>query len=992
MRWRSIHYGLPEAALLIFIVLLLFAAFIMLYRYRQKCLSSLADPRILTYIQEPRQPIYFWIKSLFFCAAWIFGVLALMEPKGNGRYPQSPYEQADNSKPQTLRQVAQDVIFLIDASASMFAEDTPTKKSRLDESKEIAEEIISRLRGQNVTLFAFTSSTMQLVPLTTDYLFSRLILRQLSINEGETAGTDILQALTRMRDLVLNSAVGKQISLVMLTDGGDTYLESLQGAEREEYAQKIASILHNAGTGQFSVYIVGLGSKQGKEIPGVTYQGHPIVSAINEQLLQQIAQSAQGELFLNYEMGTLPIADAILADLKSNQQFQEKQVLSPRIESRPEELIYDLYFQIPLGIGIILLTLALLLPEVRLVFSLIVAVMGTFCVEMYAQDLDVQQQKALLFFDAGDFSRAVNQYKSMLDEPLLPWQHAIASYNLGTAKLNLFISNLNREQEKWNEVLQIFQVTKLAESPLPLLNYRLHLNIALAQLLMANDKFETAKQNRNATLKDYITIMQLLQEVDNEARTTEDVRCQLMHMEGATTCEASIKINEIQLELRRQYAQVLQAIHDLILSDVTLQTGAGALLAGSKAALENMDFLIENSMEDHLKSEYAQLFYRQANSWLPLWEGLDHRFQKNSEKEKHAIFQKAMKSFNNGTDLMHNHKYADSAQAYKESVAGLNDVVQLEFADKTIEEIVQSILAQYDISLMNEPLQHLALESLMELQTLIPSNKLEDKHLNDMFQNSQHALDAALHALKNNQMIQAKIYSNEARFQMSLISQQLDKTAKHSPKTLLQQIIDVQEHALSLNRLRTRMEETESPDPHVNDLIKRAQSQVLRFPQIFYQAVMDTQKKGMHTADSKGTSANNNAHIIWADVLTLFAEGLKSAQQGEKLLTVPNGDQRNSAISLQNKAVASWKDALAAMQKKKKSDIKQKEEQQSMENQSEEKNQSPSQQPQPEKIPEQRSGSSSLNDILRSLQEMENDDRSQPHFKTPGEKEVERPW
>lgn len=366
MRWRAIHYGWPEAALLLFVGLILLAAFIRLYQYRQNKLSALADFNILNLVQEPRRTIPFWIKSLLFCTAWMFAVLALMGPKGNGRYPTSPLEQLNKpSKPQTVRQLAQDVVFLIDTSASMGVVDTRTGKSRLDDAKEIVEEIVSSLRGQNAALFAFTSATMQLVPLTTDYLFTRLMLRQVSINEGETAGTDLLQALTTIKSNFFSVVTKKQTALILLTDGGDTHLEGLQGSEREAYIQKILNAVHHADAKQLQVYIVGIGSTQGKVIPNVSFQGHPVVSALNEELLRQISRNTGGEFYLSNEMTALQTANAIIDKLKANRQFEDKIVNSPRIESGQDELVYDLYFQIPLGIAVIALALALLLPETR---------------------------------------------------------------------------------------------------------------------------------------------------------------------------------------------------------------------------------------------------------------------------------------------------------------------------------------------------------------------------------------------------------------------------------------------------------------------------------------------------------------------------------------------------------------------------------------------------------------------------------------------------
>ncbi|MBA3815135.1 MAG: VWA domain-containing protein [Parachlamydiaceae bacterium] len=365
MRWRAIHYDWPEISLLLFVVLFLFAAFASLYSYRQNKLAALADQRLLAFIQEPRRSLPFWVKSLLFCAAWIFGVLALMQPKGNGRYPISISEQLNNAaKTQTVRQMKQDIVFLIDASDSMNVADTQTGKTRLNEAKEIVEEIVSRLQGQNAALLAFTSKTMQLVPLTTDYLFTRLMLRQLSINEGETAGTDLLQALIRVDELFVTNDTQGQTTLIMLTDGGDTHLESLQGKEREEYMQKIVNTVRNVNTKKLQVYVVGLGSLQGKEIPGVTFKGHAVVSGLNEDLLRKISRATNGEIFLSNKMTTLQTADGILEDLKANLQFQEK-IITSRIEPNQDELVYDLYYQIPLGLGIIVLSLALLLPETR---------------------------------------------------------------------------------------------------------------------------------------------------------------------------------------------------------------------------------------------------------------------------------------------------------------------------------------------------------------------------------------------------------------------------------------------------------------------------------------------------------------------------------------------------------------------------------------------------------------------------------------------------
>lgn len=596
---------------------------------------------------------------------------------------------------------------------------------------------------------------------------------------------------------------------------------------------------------------------------------------------------------------------------------------------------------------------------------------------------NVPLQEVQFFFDAGDFNRAASQYKSMLDNPLPPWQQAIITYNLGTAKLS---------QGKWDEALQIFQSISLEDISLPLLNYRLQINIALTRLLMAKAQSEAVQNDPNASsLADYSSIVRLLREADADVAKAEDFWCQLSRAEGASACEASVEAKEMHIEIKRQYAQVLQHMHDFMLRHASIQEGSITLLASAKAALSHVNFLIELAMEDHLSIDYIEFFQHQDNSWMPFWESVDKLLKQDPDKKKRMVFQKAWKSFSKGIDLMKHRKYPGSQEAFQDSISELNDFVQLVFGDQTADEIVQRILVSYDLMLLNEPLQSLALHSLMEIQALleIPLKKLEDKHLDEMFQTAQRSLAAALHSMQNNQPIQAKIYTEDARNQILLLSQHLNKTSKNSPQTILKRMIEAQEHALSLNRLRLSMEGIESPDPDIDQLIHRAQSQTVQSLQSFYQAVIDQQKEGLQPSNKDSEAA---MQIPWDEVLPPFEAGVKLAQQARELLPAPDVYRRYSIINLQEKTLAAWKEALANMQKKKKSDIKQKEELQSAEQQPAEEKEPQPQPIQPEEQPRQEPGGSSLNDVLRSLQEMENDDRSRPYFKTSGNKEVERPW
>ena len=201
---RDIQWGFPGAAYLLLFVLIFSLLFWVLYEWRRRVVTAFAKKECLDKLLVRRSRLYYLIKCLFFCAAWGFATLALMQPKGAGRYldgqkevtEQRVVEQKEvEGETITLRRKTHDVIFLLDASASMAVTDARGDKRRLDLAKEIVDEVVSQLDGQAVALYAFTSETSAVVPVTHDYLFFRLALRRVGIHEGDVGGTDFLGAL-----------------------------------------------------------------------------------------------------------------------------------------------------------------------------------------------------------------------------------------------------------------------------------------------------------------------------------------------------------------------------------------------------------------------------------------------------------------------------------------------------------------------------------------------------------------------------------------------------------------------------------------------------------------------------------------------------------------------------------------------------------------------------------------------------------------------------
>jgi Ca-activated chloride channel family protein len=243
----------------------------------------------------------------------------------------------------------------------MSIKDTRSGMSRLDEAKDIANEIMRKLRGEYGSLYAFTSDTMQLSPSTLDYLFLRLMLRQMQINEGETSGTDIGQAISKIRQEYFQEPSLRLKTLIVFSDGGDTRLDDLTGSSRDQAIDSITRLLDDAENKQLRVFTIGLGGRDKREIPGLTYQGKPVWSGLEEDILRKLSVKGRGRFYFANDYSPMQIAEDIVTRMSQDTSYVEAEP----VELQQEYLapIYDKYFQWPLGIALASLLLAILIPE-----------------------------------------------------------------------------------------------------------------------------------------------------------------------------------------------------------------------------------------------------------------------------------------------------------------------------------------------------------------------------------------------------------------------------------------------------------------------------------------------------------------------------------------------------------------------------------------------------------------------------------------------------
>jgi len=140
------------------------------------------------------------------CSAITLLVLALAQP-------------AWNLEETKFQETGRDVIFLLDVSRSMLADDM--HPNRLENAKTAILDCVEDLSGDRVGLVLFAGSAEIRCPLTVDYDYFRMALRQASPDSLGTGGTLIGHAIERTVEKLVDLKNAGMQDLILITDGED---------------------------------------------------------------------------------------------------------------------------------------------------------------------------------------------------------------------------------------------------------------------------------------------------------------------------------------------------------------------------------------------------------------------------------------------------------------------------------------------------------------------------------------------------------------------------------------------------------------------------------------------------------------------------------------------------------------------------------------------------------------------------------------------------
>ena len=186
----------------------------------------------------------------------------------------------------TVKRQGIEVMIALDISNSMLAEDVVP--NRLDRAKQMLSKMIDNMVDDKVGLVVFAGEAFTQLPITCDYVSAKMFLNTISPSLIPTQGTAIGAALQTAINSFgsLESEVGRAI--ILITDGENHEDDAVAAAKK---AQELG----------IQVFVVGIGKPEGSPIPKPGTNdyfkdraGQVVVSRLNEEMCQEIAQAGKG--------------------------------------------------------------------------------------------------------------------------------------------------------------------------------------------------------------------------------------------------------------------------------------------------------------------------------------------------------------------------------------------------------------------------------------------------------------------------------------------------------------------------------------------------------------------------------------------------------------------------------------------------------------------------------------------------------------------------
>ena len=260
---------------LLFIVPVLVLLFLYNQYWKRKKQREFGDLELVKKLSPEKSIFKPVLKLVVMLLALVGIILGLVNPK-------------IGTKMETVKREGIDIVFAMDVSKSMLAEDVAP--SRLEKSKQIVSQIINQLGSDRIGIVAYAGSAFPVLPITTDYSVAKMFLQSTNTDIVSSQGTSLEDAI-RLSGTYFDEKSKTSKLLIMISDGED-HSEGAEAAAEE--ANKLG----------MKIMTIGVGTEKGSTIPlrrnGVVESfkrdanNEVVITKLNKEGLTTIAKATKG--------------------------------------------------------------------------------------------------------------------------------------------------------------------------------------------------------------------------------------------------------------------------------------------------------------------------------------------------------------------------------------------------------------------------------------------------------------------------------------------------------------------------------------------------------------------------------------------------------------------------------------------------------------------------------------------------------------------------
>jgi len=257
-------------------VVFLLLAFVLVVFWKKRKQKAFADSILLEKLSPEASPFKSVLKIFTTALALSFLIIALVNPKMG-------------TKLKTIKREGVDIVFALDVSKSMLAEDIAP--NRLEKSKQIISKVIDKLGSDRVGIIIYAGNAYPLLPITTDQAAAKMFLQNADPDMVSSQGTAINEALKLAKSYYDDDEQTNRY-LFVVSDG-------------EDHEENVSYIADEATKEGIKIFTIGVGDAKGGPIPLkrdgtlVGYKkdraGETVITQLNDKTLKKIAEDGNGE-------------------------------------------------------------------------------------------------------------------------------------------------------------------------------------------------------------------------------------------------------------------------------------------------------------------------------------------------------------------------------------------------------------------------------------------------------------------------------------------------------------------------------------------------------------------------------------------------------------------------------------------------------------------------------------------------------------------------